>query len=96
MRGREQNIFDGNGNAGMGTTFSFTGMGTGNGNREKSFPQDTKFYSLSRREESSKNKLSACLRVCPHFTDCSKNNLNRKVLSCIKLGQGNQGRGVRI
>ena len=27
------------------------------------------FNSLSRREESSKHKLSACLLVCPHFTD---------------------------
>jgi hypothetical protein len=26
-------------------------------------------YSLSRREESSKNKLFVCLLVCPHFID---------------------------
>ncbi len=29
-------------------------------------------YSLSRREESYNHKLSACLLVCPHFTDWSK------------------------
>jgi len=31
-------------------------------------------YSLSRREESYKHKLSDCLLVCPHFTDWSKTN----------------------
>ena len=32
-------------------------------------------YSLSRREESCKHKLSDCLLVCPHFTDWSKKNV---------------------
>ncbi len=31
------------------------------------------FYSLSRRKESCKHKLSACLLVCPQLTDSSKN-----------------------
>ncbi len=45
------------------------------------------FYSLSRRKESSKNKLFACLLVCPHFTDWSKNNVKTKGLFSIKLHQ---------
>ncbi len=32
-------------------------------------------FSLSRREESRKHKLFACLLVCPHFTDWSKKNV---------------------
>ncbi len=41
-------------------------------------------HSLSRREESSKNKLFVCLLVCPHLTDWSKSNVNGEGLFFIK------------
>ncbi len=49
-------------------------------------------YSLSRREESRKHKLFACLLVCPHFTDWSKEQCENEWDNFIKhLTKGNRG-----
>jgi hypothetical protein len=43
------------------------------------------------------NCLLACLPVCPHFTDWSKNNVKTKGIIFHKTcPKGNQGRGLRI
>ncbi len=41
-------------------------------------------FSLSRREDSSKNKLFACLLVCSHSTDGSKQQCENKTDDFLK------------
>jgi hypothetical protein len=55
------------------------------------------FCSLSRGEESCKNKLFAYLLVCPHFTDWSDLNMREHVTQFSQnLTKANKGLGIRI
>ncbi len=59
--------------------------------RPKQFLSSVFYYSLSRREQSSKNKLLACLLICPHSTDWSKQQYENKTKYFLKnLSEANR------